>query len=261
MKITEKFLKDDIVDDMIWSFSRLNGFYTCKRMWYLTYISKSDRSIGFFTQYGLFGHEIFEKYGRGELKLEEIMPFIKDKYSDFVNIQAPPNPYVDLGESYSNKMISSFENFKGFDDETLDIEKEISFELDFFGIKKPFIGYIDRVSRDNKGIVITDYKSKTKFASKKELKEYARQPYLYSEDIKNKYGEFPYKLCFDMFKSQNKVEIPFNMEDFEEAKQWARDTIQKIYDEVEFPCNVSQFFCDYICGVKEACDYMENQGE
>ena len=49
---TKKELKDRI-SNMTWSFSRLNGFSTCKRMWFLTYVLTQDEMIEIAKSVGL----------------------------------------------------------------------------------------------------------------------------------------------------------------------------------------------------------------
>ena len=255
--IVDKFIKDDIVDDMVWSFSRLSSFKKCKRMWYLTYIKKVPLRSNFFSEYGTFAHLIFEKYNKGEMELFDILPFIEYNYNSSIITPAPPNAYVDLGESYYNKLYSYFEKFNGYEDETIGVEKEISFTLNFNGVEKPFTGYIDRLSKTKKGYKITDYKSKGKFKNKDELEEYLIQPYLYSQAVKNEFKVYPKELEFDMFKENTVVTKNFELKKFNASKKWALNLMQEIYDEIEFPCNYSEFFCKYICSCSEHCPIFE----
>lgn len=260
MDIVDKFLKDDFVDQMVWSFSRLSSFHNCKRGWYINYIDGIRGKENFFSQFGTFGHTIFESYDKGELALSDISNFIEKRYFLDILLDAPGNNWnVDIKLSYYGKLMNYFEKFVGHDDETIGVEEEARFDIDYFGGKKPCVGFIDRVSRDKDGIIITDYKSRNKFKSG-ELAEYARQPYLYSTFIKDKYGEFPHTLKFEMFKIGETVEIPFDYDDFLEAHQWAANTIKMVYDEELFlPKDTSDFFCWNICGVKDECGIMRRE--
>lgn len=247
-------IKNDLVDDMKWSFSRLSSFHTCKKMWYLTYIEGKNSEDNFFSEYGTFAHSIFEKYAKNEIELYEIPEFIKNNYNNFINTAPPPNKYVDLNETYYNKLIKYFDNFNGFSDETIGVEQEVSFDITVNKVKRKFTGYIDRVSLDkNNNIVITDYKSKAKFKDRDELEKYSYQPYLYSIWIKNKYGVYPKFLDFNMFRSGIIERIEFNIDDLKKAKKWASDTIKSIYKEDKFDYNYNEFFCKYLCGCSKYC--------
>lgn len=243
----------DVIDDMEWSFSRLNSFYNCKLCWYKTYILKENKSDNFFSQYGTFFHKIMEKYNKKELELFELPDYFEKNY--YINIveEAPPNKYVDLNDSYFYKGYDYLINFQGYDDKTLSSEEPFSFYLSANGKKRKIVGFIDRISLDKNGIVVTDYKSKSRFKNKEELHKYARQLYIYSIAVKKKYGVYPYKLVFTQFRSNNEVEIKFNIEDLRETVKWIQNTISDIYNEKDFNANKQDFFCNYLCSFKGRC--------
>ena len=243
-----------MVNDMVWSFSRLSSFNTCKMMWYLTYIRNCERRDNFFSQYGTFSHEVFEKYNKGELELFDIPDFICYNYDKNITIPAPPNNYVDLGEKYRFRLMEYFSNFNGWNDKTVGTEKEVEFTLNLCGMDRKFTGFIDRLSIDNDGnYIVTDYKSRGKFKSENEIEEYLHQPYLYSIAVKEEYGKYPKKLVFELFKENITCERNFTIKGLNKAKKWAECVIKNIYDEVEFPPNYSEFFCNYICSCAESC--------
>ena len=250
----DKELKNDIIDDMVWSFSRLNSFGKCKAMWYITYIEKKEQRDNFFSQYGTFAHKIFEKYNKNELELFDIPEFICYNYDKEITIPAPPNRYVDLGEKYRTKLIDYFDSFNGFTDKTIGTEKEISFDIELCGKNRKFTGFIDRLSQDEEGnYIVTDYKSRGRFKNQEEIREYLRQPYLYSVQVKNEFGKYPKLLVFDLFKEGYIVSSEFTDEGLRESISWAEQTIKDIYDEEKFEPNYSDFFCNYICSCAEHC--------
>ncbi|MGN1156970.1 MAG: PD-(D/E)XK nuclease family protein, partial [Agathobacter sp.] len=57
-----------IIDDMVWSYSRITSYETCPYRFFLTYILKLEKKRLFFSDYGSFIHSIIEKYLNGELK-------------------------------------------------------------------------------------------------------------------------------------------------------------------------------------------------
>lgn len=254
--ILEREFINDILDDMTWSFSRLNSFYNCRRGWYCTYILKKQGKDNFFSQYGTFCHSIFEKYNNGEIEIFELSDFFEKNYYQNITMYAPPNKYVDLNDSYFKKGLNCFLNFNGYEDKCLGAEVPFEIIINVLGKDRKFIGYIDRVSRDEHGIIVSDYKSKSKFKNKEELEDYARQMYFYAIAVKEIYGEYPYKLIFDLFNSNQKVEIEFSESGLSETLDWINDTFSLIYNESEFLCSKNDFFCNYLCST--GLDYCEN---
>lgn len=252
-----KEMIEPVLDDMVWSFSRLNGFYTCKRSWYLQYISLNQSKPNFFSDYGLFNHSIFEKYDKGELQLFELLQYYENNFYEEVKSVAPPNRYVDLSESYFNKAYDYWENFEGHDDETIGVEVRTEFKLNIRNKERTFVGYIDRLSKDDKGYIVTDYKSRSKFKNKQELNLYLIQLYMYALGVKEQYDEYPYKLKFILFKENMCVDVDFDLEQLQSAIDWIDKTINLIYNEEVFPPKTenkeNDFFCKYLCGVHELC--------
>lgn len=263
LEIIDKDILKDVLDDMVWSFSRIGSFNTCKLKFYKKYILGEQDENNFFTEYGSFIHSILEKYSKGELELFDLVGYYKDNYDMEVCLPAPPNKYVDLRESYYKKGLKYFENFEGFGDETVGTEQEIKLDLDLKDRKIKFIGYIDRLSKDEDGeFKILDHKSKAGFKTDEELKEYLRQLYLYSIYVKNTYGKYPKTLQFNMFREGEQVVHSFDLKELEETLEWVRNTINNIYSETEFAPKTKEpendFFCKYLCGFKGNCQKFDN---
>ena len=138
--------------------------------------------------------------------------------------------------------------------------------------KYPFIGYIDLVLLDKTDgeYVVWDHKSKSKFTSEREKKEYLRQLYLYAGYVKEKYGKFPKELTFNMFRANEIVTEPFNETDYEAAVDWFVSTIDKIYETTAFLDKIAisyyekmkdlsdfkrdDFFCNNLCDSRKSCE-------
>lgn len=251
MEILDSTILSDILDDMAWSFSRLNSFYNCKKLWYINYILNKREKENFFSQYGKFAHEIFDLYNKNKLQLYELSEYFNKNFNSYITEEAPANKYVDLRESYYNCGINYFSSFEGYEDKTIASEVKLEGNIYILGKSRKFIGFADRVSEDSNGIIITDYKSKKKFKNKNELKEYTRQLYLYSVLIKDKYGVYPYLLKFAQFRANETVEVRFNQDDLAETMIWIENTIKDIYNEKIFPESKNEFFCRYLCSVGE----------
>lgn len=251
-----------IIDQMIWSFSRLNSFYNCKKEWKMHYIDCEESRDNAFSQFGTLVHVGNEKYEKGELSLFDVVDWYKEHFDEYVTERFPYNAYKDLRESYYQAGLSYFENIdlmlEKYD--ILGIEKRVEFKIG----KVPFIGYIDLLLRDKetKEITILDHKS----ASLKLLKsgkisktdeahflEFKRQLYLYSKAVKEQYKRVDY-LQWNMFRDQRQIVIPWNKDEYEEAIKWAKDTLKAIKTEAEWEEKYDRFYCDYMCGMRDHCE-------
>lgn len=252
--------------DILYSFSRLSTFEQCPYQYYLNYVMPRDErppnEDNAFSLYGSFVHELLEKYSRGELASFDLVPIYEDEFDIRVNKEFPPNSYVDLRESYYNDGYAFLESFDGFEDqyETLGVEQR--FVVDFEDFK--LTGFIDLILKDKKtgGIVVQDWKSKSKFANKKEQAHYARQPALYSKYIYDTYGVFPEILRFYMFRKGTVVDIPFSEQIYNDAIQWAASLVKKIEATDQWIPNLEidkdgypDFYCSNLCGFRNSCQF------
>ncbi len=268
----DKLKTEFIPDNITWSFSSVNNYNNCPKCFWLSYLQdpKLEKSQNAFAEWGSFGHSLFERYVKGELELYEMGSKYEEEYRKNITLKFPPNKYVNLDEIYYEKGKEYFDNFEGFPNnwELIASEQEIRFEIK----GKPFIGYIDLIAKDkNTGkYIIVDHKSKSKFKDENEKNEYARQLYLYSLYIKQKYGEYPSRLIFNMFRANDVVIIEFNEKSLQEAVDWFVNTIESIQRDDKFADKISlsfkkqgkklkdfkkgDFFCNYLCGVREHCN-------
>lgn len=248
----------------IYSFTKINAYYQCKYQYYLNYILKAEerpeKKENAFSEYGTFVHSIFEKYFKGELFDFELTSYYEDNYDLNVIEEFPPNAFADLGETYYNDGYSFLENFDGYPGyETIGVEQ--NFVVDFGKFK--LRGFIDLILRDKSDgkIIIQDWKSKAKFKTKKEQKEYARQTYLYSKYIYDTYGEFPKTLRFAMFRKNTMCEIPFNIKDYKEAIEWASMAVNEIESCSDWKETYDEFYCRYLCDYRDSCKYALERAE
>ena len=256
---------DFLLDTMTWSFSRLNSFYNCPYEWKLRYIDCNKSENGFFGEYGSLIHKILEKYEKGELSLFELNDYYEEHFSENVPHDAPPNKYVDIKQSYYEKGIDYFNNIDLDLDkyEVLGIEKEVRFQI----AEKDFVGYIDLLLKEKETgkIIILDHKSasiktlkngKVSKSDQEHVREFIRQLCLYAIPIIEEYGHVD-ELWWNLFKDRNWLKMPFKKEDYDEAIQWAKDTLALIENEREWlPNNSSSYYCSYLCGQRNhACEY------
>lgn len=249
-----------LIEDMVWSFSRLTSFETCPHQWFLKYIRKADDKDQFYSSYGKLMHSILERYYSGWLSREELAPAFLCEFTDMVKGKRPAFSTV---EKYINKAVEYLETFDKFDYETIAVEKRVDFEIS----GKKFTGYIDYVGFKDGEYYIIDHKSrdlKPKSNRKKpttmdrELDDKLRQLYLYSVAIKAEFGAYPKWLCFNCFKSGEFIKIPFDMVAFEATIEWALELIEKIENTNDFyNPNIEYFYCNWICGVSDKCEYYD----
>ena len=160
-----------------------------------------------------------------------------------------------------------FLSFKGWRTEAIWIEEhiEIDTEAHFgkidFGVQTyiqnfpfKFQGYVDRLSILPSGdYSIQDYKC-SKVYKGETLKEKARQMYLYSAAVKERFGVFPKNLIFMHFRQNAPVIIPFKEADYFEAWDWAAKTVADIEAyEGDYPLTDNGYFCKAICNYRNSC--------
>lgn len=254
-----------IVSTMRWSFSRLNSFDTgCRYEWYKHYIECEPAKDGFFGAFGSFCHSILEKYAKGELSVFDISQYYMNNFATEVPYDAPPNKYTDIKADYYEKGLDYFDNIDlPIDDyEIVGVEHEVDFDIEGY----PFIGFIDLLLKDRQDgkLILIDHKSSTirKLKNNKISKSdqahflaFKRQQYLYCIPLIEKYGEGCIKeLRWNMFKQREWITIPFNQEEYQEAKDWALDTIHRIEKETKWEPNPDRFYCWNLCSLGY-CEY------
>ena len=102
-----------IIDNMVWSYSRIKSFEMCPYRFYLKYIwPKLPENLGkrlepkdmFFSSYGSFVHKLLEHYFKNEMKQRELIRSYLRDFKTEVKARAP-NPkifksYFDSGLQY-----------------------------------------------------------------------------------------------------------------------------------------------------------------
>lgn len=251
---------DTIIGEMVWSYSRLTAFENCPYQWMLHYIYGEQDEPKFFTEFGTLNHHLLQKYFSGEVSKKDLLPlfikgFVDDIHSD------PPN--ANIFKSYFEQGYNYYKFFSFPERKILAVEKNFQFE--FAG--KPFTAFVDLLSADESGaLYITDHKSRVLSArsgrkkptkSDKVLDNYLRQLYIYAYGIHEKNGVWPDYLEFNCFRSNEIICEPFRLERMEEVEAWACDTIRKITQADEWAPALNFWFCKYICGISDQCEYEE----
>ena len=252
-----------IIEDMTWSYSRIETFDDCPYRFFLKYINKSEEKENFFSDYGSFMHGLIERFYKGELKKDELGTEFLLGFMNNVKGEIPPRVSV---SKYISNALEYFGSFKEFDMNIVAVEKRFDFKLD--GI--PFVGYVDLIGEKDGDYYIIDHKSrdlkprskrKNPTAKDKELDTMLRQLYIYSAAFNREYGVFPKALCFNCFRTGTFIEEPFDENAYDEALGWVKKNIEEIMNSSEFYPNIDYFSCRYICGVSGDCEYFQTAKE
>lgn len=252
-----------LIEDMTWSYSRVDSFDDCPYRWYLKYIHYPKLKDGkrFYSEFGTFMHKLLEAFYKGEITKEQAVTEFASGFNE--NTRGDGRPKFDIVKNYFKSGIQFLRELKPFRFETIAVEEKVEFEI--AGHK--FVGYIDYHGMENGEHVIVDNKSRNlkprsgrEVPTKKdeELDSMLKQLYIYAEAIRQKYGKLPKLLCFNCFKNGVFIEEPFNMEVYEKTLKWAEDKIKDIENTNEFYPNVDYFSCNFICGMSEHCCYYES---
>ena len=252
-----------LIDDMVWSFSRIESYNDCPYRWYLRYIRQCPDEEKFYSSYGQLLHRLIEQYYKGMIAKEDMVLEFLRSYSSEVKGVRPKESTV---KKYIDGAVEYLKNFDPFPYRPIGIEKRVAFEIE--GIR--FVGFIDFLGIDDRDgeIVLIDNKSRdlkprsgrAKPTQKDlELDVMLRQLYLYSAAVISEYGKPPKELCFNCYRTGTFIREPFREDQFQEAKDWAVNTIQQVREDSDFYPNPDFFSCYWICGVNENCEYWQNE--
>lgn len=239
-----------------YSFSKLSSWWQCKYGFYQRYIEHKPGIGNAFSSYGSYVHSIMEKYANGEIDIWNLVDTYEWGFEVAVPEKFPWNKYVSLKDSYYSQGEDFLKNFQGYDNyEILGVEQEFTIPVDDWEL----IGFIDLLFKDENGrLVVRDYKSKASFKNEEEKKKYTRQLYLYSTYVKEKYGRFPDELQFLMFRKNTLIKIDFNEGDYNEAIEWAKNTVAEIRGAFDYPpaaLECKDFYAENLCNHREYCEF------
>lgn len=246
-----------LIEDMVWSYSRIESFNDCPYRFFLKYISKCKDADKFYASYGSFMHKLIENYYRGILSKDEMLTEFLTGFSKNVKGTRPQESTV---QKYIRCGVEYLKGFQPFKYPMVEVEKRVEFEIE--GLK--FVGYIDYLGEENGEYYIIDNKSRDlkprsnrdkPTVKDKELDSMLKQLYIYSVAVKQEYGKFPKALCFNCFKSGVFIEEPFREEAYNEAISWVKRSVADIKSTDDFYPNREFFSCFYICGVSDDCVY------
>ena len=251
----------------VYSHSKLSTFEQCPQKYKFRYIDKIviiEKSIESFL--GKTVHSVLEwlylEVKQGRLpSLDEVILYYSQAWTQtydekgiIINGQMTQQDYLEKGVKF---LIDYYVKHKPFDDNTLEIEKEITLTIDD---KREYQlrGFIDRLSYNLKTCEyeIHDYKTSNTAPSQEKIDE-DRQLALYSIAIKEKFGKDKEVLLVWHYLAFNKnVHSKRTNEQLEELKRSVLDLIKMIESTQNFRPYISRL-CDW-CEYQNICPAWDN---
>ena len=259
---------DFILDSMRYSYSSASSYENCAFGFKLNYIDNVPQAENFYGEFGTLSHSALEGFFRKEMDAFELSEFFVKNFKKVVRTPPPPYP-LGMIDKYMREGLEFFDNFS-FDlnnYEVLLTEGKIYFTLEGAEITaKPDLVLKDKRANEN---ILFDFKTSAPFrmnnqthkevVDKKKMEGYYTQSLLYAHALSN-YRDIPINKIVLWFMRPSRQEIvPWSLEKEQKALNWLSDIIKKIKADEEFMYNNSNaYFCNNLCGVRNACPFKPN---
>lgn len=271
--------------------SAMDRFTQCPRSFYWDYIAKDkpprDKVRDFYAHYGTLIHFLVEMYPRTQnhentydwkpnnLEKNKHKAQIEQHLDSFGNQIMDNKIVLDVP-----KMISIFDNLFPlieFENEKTKQEYymqgvnfietipdigwehviglEQYFRIDLENGVVPITGVIDKVERDEKGLIVTDYKTSKPYSADAISKK--NQLPLYGMACYFLYGEVPYKYRYHFTRFNKTVEVEIPMERLTDVKNAIRFKYAQMlsFEKLgQFPTIYNDFFCRSFCPFHNSCE-------
>ncbi|MFC1710589.1 RecB family exonuclease [Nanoarchaeota archaeon] len=252
-----------------YSNSKLNTFEQCRLKYKFRYIDKIKPEIEQTIEMhlGKMVHNTLEwvylRVREGTIPtLDEVIEYYaldwKETYKpEFVIVNDSMNAkdYLEKGVEY---LINYYTKHQPFDDNTLDVEKRIIFNLDQDG-KYKILGFIDRLvyNLEKSQYEVHDYKTSASMPRQEDI-DNDRQLAFYSIAIKEEQGyEEEVILVWHYLAHNKKIDSTRTNTQLEQLKKETLDLIREIENTIEFPPTKSRL-CDW-CEYKDICPAWNNK--
>lgn len=176
-------------------------------------------------------------------------------YNLSVTHDPPPFPRG-MADRYYAAGAAYFRQFTGFGDNWEILAVEERFSIHIRG--HLFVGIADLVLRDREtgGIVVIDHKSKSRKSMDKDISLYRHQLYIYAMYVREKFGVYPEKVAFNMFREGYLHEEAFDPDELTRTEDWIEALIGEILAAEAsgtFPPAPNAYFCNNLCGFSAIC--------
>lgn len=267
--------------------SALDRFAQCPLSFYHAYINEDKPekrdTEEFYAEFGLLAHFLAEYYPRTNFYRSlpySFSPFIKGDdinslLNDFGNQLMTREKPLDLDEmikiyDYVFPMIKFPDQSKAdeYYQQGLEFVKKIpemdwskvigleqEFEINLQNGVVPITGIIDKVERDDKGLIVTDYKTSKPYSENATLQK--RQLPIYGMACYFLYGEIPYKYRYHFVRFDKIVEVEIPISRLTEVKNSIKFNYMQMLSykhQGKFPAQYSDFYCKKFCGYGYLCE-------
>lgn len=266
--------------------SSLDRFDSCPLTYYHRYLNpekpKQEGVVDFYAHYGSLMHFFAEFYPRTNFHRE--LPFTAAKEKDKENLYTFMDSYGnrlmerETGLTLDEMIIIYEELFPMIDFPTpekreeyyqqglaflqsipdMDWSKvigiEAGFKIDLIEGVPPLIGFIDKVERDEKGLIVTDYKTSKPYSENAIMKKSQLQKYGMACFFL--YGEVPHTYRYHFTRFNKVVEVSIPMEDLTRVKNAMHFQFMKMLhykNSGQFPAQYNKFYCQNFCGYSRLC--------
>ena len=142
-----------LIEEMTWSYSRIECFHDCPYRWFLKYIREESEKPMFYSSYGSFMHKLLEDFYKGEISQKEM--YIKFLFDFSSNVQGD-RPSEKIVENYIHEGEKFIKSFSPLPFKPIAIEKWFSFDIR----GKQFQGFVDYIGELDGEIFVVDHKSR-----------------------------------------------------------------------------------------------------
>lgn len=269
--------------------SAIDRFAQCPRSFYWDYVNRNAVPRGkvrdFYGHYGTLIHFLVEMYPRtqdpentydwkpndlnwkkGELEetldaygnqlMENGIKLDVDKMLAIYNQLFPLINFEDekTKQEYYAQGIHFIETIPDIDWSNV-IGLEQKFRMDLENGVVPITGVIDKVERDEKGLIVTDYKTSKPYSMNDALGK--NQLPLYGMACWFLYDEVPYKYRYHFVRFNKTLEVEIPLERLTEVKNIIKFRYAQMLSfeaSGSFPASYNDFFCRSFCPFKDSCE-------
>lgn len=162
-------------------------------------------------------------------------------------------PKEETRDEYYEQGVKFIEKLPEMDwSNVIGLEKYFRFDIE--GVTSPVTGVIDKVERDENGLIVTDYKTSKPYSENATLQK--NQLPMYGLACYMLYGEFPYKYRYHFTRFDKIVEVEIPMERLKQVTNTIRFKFMQImsyYNQGKFPAQYAEFYCRNFCGFSHLC--------
>lgn len=256
------------LNTMNYSYTAMKSFTDCKYAFKLGYLDRVSRENNAFSDFGIAVHKVLEAFFSGYVEQRDLANHFLVTFDRIVVNEFPPSGDFDMKQYYRNAGFDFFSRFE-FDKERYKVMRaegalfwqEGNLKLN----ARPDLLLEDKVTGE---IVLLDYKTaKLKtlpHEKEKQMEELGHQMRLYCRGLEKKMGIKVDKAHVWFVRKNKMVEVSNSKEEVDNTLRWLNGVHSEMLNEVEWTPNNTEeqaFYCNYICGVRNHCEYKKPMPE